>query len=304
MKPERSEERDHLSLAVELSGLAGIDVVVPEENHVVVSGMRLHYLDWGADGRPIVFLHGGGLNAHTWDVVCLALRGEFRCLALDQRGHGDSEWSPEMDYGPEAHFRDIEGFVDSLGLDRFLLVGQSMGALNSFVYATRHSERLRGLVLIDAGPNIRIGGAERIRDFVSQSAEADSIDELVAKALSFNPLRDPRLLRRSLLFNYRRLPSGKWARKQDLRQWGRESADGMAARIAEGWREPARVTCPTLVVRGALSDVFLDEDAERFAAALPDGRWVRVEGAGHTVQGDNPRDLCEEMTRFFAAISI
>jgi pimeloyl-ACP methyl ester carboxylesterase len=300
----RSEELEHLRLAAELSKTPAREIALPETRHVVSSGFRIHLLDWGTAGRPpIVFLHGGGLNAHTWDVVCLALRGDYHCLALDQRGHGDSEWSPEMDYFPETHRLDIAGVVDHLGLEHFLLVGQSMGALNAFVYALEHRPRLAGLVLIDAGPNIRIDGAQRIGDFVGATAEVDSIEDAVEKALSFNPLRDSRLLRRSLLYNYRRLPSGKWARKHDMRHWGQQDFSELSARNQERWKQAERVTCPTLVVRGALSDVFLDEDADRFARVLPNGQWTRVEGAGHTVQGDNPRELCEALRKFFVEIS-
>lgn len=297
------EELEHLKLASELAGVAVPEIVVPERRHVVVDGMRLHYLDWGRrDGRPILFLHGGALNAHTWDVVCLALRDQYRCLALDQRGHGDSEWSPVMDYEPAAHLRDIRGLVELLGLERFLLVGQSMGGVNAFAYATHHADHLAGLVLIDVGPNTRAGGAQRIGEFVLGTAEIDSIDAAIAKAIEFNPLRDRRLLRRSLLYAFRELPNGKWARKNDMRHWGREDARIRAERSAERWKNVARVTCPTLVVRGAESDVFLDEDAERFALALPNARWVSVERAGHTIQGDNPRGLCEALRPFFAEL--
>ena len=295
------EELEHLQLAVDLSKTPVPEIALPEHRHAVVAGFRLHYLDWGTAGlTPILFLHGGALNAHTWDVVCLALRGDHHCLAIDQRGHGDSEWSPEMDYDPDAHRRDISGLVDQLGFGRFLLVGQSMGAMNAFTYASEHAERLRGLVLIDAGPNIRTDGAQRIGEFVGATAEIDSIEEAMEKALAFNPLRDRRLLRRGLLYNYRRLPSGKWARKHDMRHWIGTDMSERAARYREKWQRTAQVTCPTLVVRGAISDVFHDEDAESFAQALPNGRWTRIEGAGHTVQGDNPRGLCEALRAFFA----
>jgi pimeloyl-ACP methyl ester carboxylesterase len=279
------------------------EVALPEEHQVVVQGMRLHYLDWRGDvGRPtILFLHGGGLNAHTWDVVCLALRKDYRCVALDQRGHGDSEWSPGMDYGPEAHLRDIEGIVEVLRAPRFALVGQSMGGLNGFRYATLHSERLAALVVIDTGPSMRTEGAERILEFVSKTAEVDSLEDLVAKAVAFNPLRDPRLLRRSLLYNFRRLPSGKWARKNDIRHLGAVGAREFASRVGEQWAGAASVTCPTLVLRGALSDVFADENAEAFASQLPNGRWARIEGAGHTVQGDKPHALCDALHGFLAS---
>jgi len=299
-----AEEIEHLKLAVDISKTPVDEVVVPERHHAVVNGFRIHYLDWGKPGRPpIVLLHGGALNAHTWDVVCLALRADYRCIAVDQRGHGDSEWSPALDYTPEAHRRDVLGLVDQLGFDRFLLVGQSMGALNSFTFATAHSDRLRGLVLIDAGPKIRINGAEKIGEFVNATAEIDSIDDALAQALKFNPLRDPRLLRRGLLYNYRQLPSGKWARKHDMRHWIGSEMKDRAKRHQSSWQRLEKVTCPTLVVRGAISDVFHDEDAETFAKSLPNARWTKVEGAGHTVQGDNPRGLVEKLREFFAGLA-
>jgi esterase len=294
-----SKQREHLRLAAEISGV-DVEIVLPARRHTVVGGFRLHYLDWGTHGRqPIVFLHGVALNAHTWDVVCLAMRERYHCLALDQRGHGDSEWAPDADYSPEAHLRDIEGFADHLGLDQFVLVGHSMGGLNALVYANTHSDRLAALAIVDIGPGMRSGGAQRIRDFVAETAELDSLEDAVEKALAFNPRRDPRLLRHSLQYNLRELPSGKWARKHDLRMWKQgELREKQRARIREYFKDTHRIKCPTLIIRGAASDVFLDEDAEKFAQTFPKGRYVRIEGAGHTVQGDNPRALSQALAQF------
>ena len=87
------EFREHLVLASATAGLTLPELVLPEAHHVILRGMRFHYLDWGTRGQPpVLFLHGGGLNVHTWDLVCAALKIERHCLALDQRGHGDSEW--------------------------------------------------------------------------------------------------------------------------------------------------------------------------------------------------------------------
>jgi esterase len=133
----------HLRLA---TGIAGLEValVLPAEHDVVVGGLRLHYLDWGSARKPpLLFLHGGCLTSHTWDLVCLALRKEFRCLALDLRGHGDSEWSPTVDYGPDAHVRDIRGLIEQLDLDRPVLIGQSLGGLNAMSYAAQAAHRRR-----------------------------------------------------------------------------------------------------------------------------------------------------------------
>jgi len=297
------EEIAHQKLGARLAGLHIPEFTVPNEHDVVLRSMRFHYVDWGTRGEPpVVFLHGGGQSARTWDLVCLALRAEFHCVALDQRGHGDSEWSYALEYGPEAHAGDVAAFVDHLGLRRFALVGMSMGCLNAIHYALGHPERLAALVAVDAGPSVRLEGGLRIIDFRRETAELDSLDQYLEHAMRFNPRRDPRLLRRSLLHNLRRLPSGKWTWKTDPRPW--LDVDDLTRRMAKLWSELPTIRCPTLVVRGAESDVFLDEHAERFARALPDGRWVRVERAGHTIQGDNPRGLVDELRRFLAEAAI
>lgn len=293
------EYLEHLRDAAAIAKLDLPAFVVPDEHQVVLGRMRFRYLDWGTSGRkPLLFLHGGGLTAHTWDLVCLALRQDYRCLALDLRGHGDSEWSPEMDYGIAAHSGDVEALVDHLGLDGLGLVGMSLGGLTAIAYAGRHAARLSALVIVDSGPEGREEGARRIQEFVAAPAEFDSIDEVIERALSFNPRRDPKLLRRSLQHNLRQMPNGKLTWKHDRRHRAKFDAAEWTRRRQGLWDEVARITCPTLVVRGGRSDVFHDEDAEKLAKALPRGSWVRVEDAGHTVQGDNPRGLVAELRRF------
>ncbi len=298
---------EHLRLAAEVSGLNGLEIALPDEHHIVLGGMRLHYLDWGSPGSPpgpshVLFLHGGGLTARTWDLVCLALRNDYHCLALDQRGHGDSEWSPGLEYGTDAHIRDLDALIGQLGLERPVLVGQSMGALNSLAYAARHVDAVAGLVLVDMTPDVQAKGTERIFDFVTAPAELDSVDAFVERALDFNPSRDPRLLRRSLLHNLRRLPNGKWTWKYDRRGMTRERFDELRAEVAGVWDLLDGVTCPALVVRGELSDVVSDESAAALADALPDGDWIGIKDAGHTVQGDNPRALAAAIDAFLRRI--
>lgn len=301
--PNPNEELQHLKLAMEIAGMPEADVVLPAQHRVPVRRLRFHYLDWGTAGKtPIVFLHGGGLNAHTWDLLCMALRRDYHCLAPDLRGHGETEWSEELDYGFETHARDLAGFVDRLGLNKFLLVGMSLGGIASLLYAAERSDRLRALVIVDTGPDVRPEGGRRISQFVQQTDETDSLDDLVAQALAFNPGRDARLLRRSLRHNFRQNAEGKWVRKNDMRHWRNPGISERAASMTRFWGVVPQVSCPTLVVRGAKSDLFHDEDAEKLARALPDGRWVRVENAGHTVQGDNPRGLLEALLKFFGEI--
>ncbi len=298
-----AEQLEHLKLAAQVAGLDVPEVVLPEDRDITVGKLRLHYLDWGNENRPpLVFLHGGALTAHTWDVVCLALREQYHCLALDQRGHGDSDWAD--DYSHERHCEDITGFIEQLGIGRTVMIGQSMGGLNSIVYAGQNGERLAGLVIVDVGPELNIGGTRRIGDFIRDTPEADSIDAFIEKAMAFNPRRDPLLLRRSLHHNLRQLPNGKWTWK-----WDPNRMRAGASRIEEHiegmrrlWSHVERIDCPALVMRGAKSDVFSDANAEKLAATLPRGRWMRIAEAGHTVQGDNPRDMVAALRQFFGEI--
>jgi esterase len=292
-----AEERAHHELAAERAGLAIAEFVEPDDRHVVLGGLRLHYLDWGTEGRPpALFLHGGGQTARTWDLPCLALRRELHCIALDQRGHGDSEWAYDFAYAPEHHAEDFAALLDHRGVERAIVVGMSMGCLNGLAFALAHPERVAAFVAVDAGPWVQMEGGRRIVEFVREADGGGDLEAWVAAAQRFNPRRDARLLRRSLLHNLRALPDGTLTWKTDRRRPPDLAAmhgrlESLRARLGE-------IRCPTLVVRGAESDVFSDADAERFAAALPDGRWVRVAGAGHTVQGDQPAALVREVRAF------
>jgi pimeloyl-ACP methyl ester carboxylesterase len=296
------EYREHLQTTAARAGFGAAEVILPHSRYRQVGALRLRYLDWGTEGLPpMLFLHGGALTAHTWDLCCLALREEYHCLALDQRGHGDSDWEPQADYSIAAQREDVKGFADRLGLDHMILIGQSMGAINALAFAIHYPERLSALVMIDAGPEVRRPGSRRIRDFVHDVAEAPSLDAIIARALAFNPRRDAEILRRSLMHNLRQMPDGGWRWKYDRRRFHNLDRDAHTAerrRLAEGL---ARVTCPTLIVRGADSDVFLEEDAAHLASRLPRGSRVTVAEAGHTVQGDNPKALVAAIRKFLAS---
>jgi pimeloyl-ACP methyl ester carboxylesterase len=299
----RTDALAHLRLATDVAGIDVGEVVAPADHHIVVNGMRLHYLDWGGSDRPpLVFLHGGCLTAHTWDLVCLAFASDYRCVALDQRGHGDSEWSPTLDYGPDAHTRDISGLIEQLQLNEPVLIGHSLGGLNAMTYATDARDPLAGLVMVDVGPEVKSSAVRRIANFVMQEPAAGSVEEYVQRAQAFNPRRDPRLLRYSLMHNLRRLPDGTWTWKYDRRGISGERFARIRKSLHQLRYATTAVPCPVLVVRGADSDSFNDAQAASFAASFPDGRWAKVDNAGHTIQGDNPRGLVHVLTDFLTDI--
>jgi pimeloyl-ACP methyl ester carboxylesterase len=246
------------------------------------------------------------LTAHTFDLVCLPLSSRFRCISVDSRGHGDSAWAQDREYTPHARVADVEALVEVLDLRDFVLVGMSMGGGTAIGYAGRHSARLRGLVLVDTGappeePMAR-PGARRIRDFNNGPGRFADLDEAIERSLAFNPSRDRRLLRRSLLHALRQEPDGSWRWKYDREGLGNRGPDASPARIAEQRESLTRITCPTLVLRGDRSDMFTDEDAEHTVSLLPNGRWARIDNAGHTIQGDNPRGMLDAMRPFLKEI--
>src|SRR3972149_6168321 len=115
------------------------DVRLWQDKEARISGLKFHYLDWGVQGGerpPMLLLHGGGQDGHSWDEFSARIRDLYHVYALDQRGHGDSDWAPDPSgYGRTHHFQDISGFVDMLSLDSFVLVGLSMGGANAIYFA-------------------------------------------------------------------------------------------------------------------------------------------------------------------------
>jgi len=292
----------HLRSAAERAALRPARFVLPGVRDVIANGIRLQLLEWGpADAPPIVFLHGGSLTAHTWDLVCLVLSEQYRCIAVDLRGHGESEWPANADYTLDAIAADVAALIGTTVERPPVLVGMSLGGLTALLAASRPDVELSGLVVVDIGPRPRVDGVQAIIDFTSEH-ELDSVDAFVQRALAFNPRRRPELLRRSLLHNLRQLPSGRWAWKWDPRRSGVSRPEQVRAHQDRLWASVSQIHCPTLVLRGERSTVFLDEDAAELAAALADARVTVVPDAGHTVQGDNPRGLLDAVVPFLAQI--
>src|SRR5262249_17509825 len=179
----------------------------------------VHYVEWGdRSARPVLFLHGGGQTCRTWDVVCHELSQSYRCIAVDQRGHGDSEWSYEFDYRIEAHAADTAQLIEALGLAPVVIVGMSLGGLNALHHALLRPETVSGIAAVAVGPWVNEAAASPRREFMQEVATLDQLEQFIAAAHRFNPRRDVRLLRRSLWHNLRRCPDGRLMWKTDTRR--------------------------------------------------------------------------------------
>lgn len=273
----------------------------PADQSVRVNGMNFHYLEWGEPGQPVILmLHGGGQQAHSWDFVSLPLSEHYHILALDQRGHGDSDWAADGDYSIEAHQSDIDGFVAALGLQGFHLIGHSMGGRNSYVWASRHPGMLRSLVIVDTGPVAQARGRNRIQNFRELPDELDSFDEFAARVQEYTGRTREQTLG-ALQYSIRQRPDGKWSWKYDqlLRTPGRQ---GPAWSEEQLWAAVRKIDCPTLVTRGGDSDIFAEETMRQMQEVIPDCAIVTIPDAGHLVAGDNPAAFLAAVRDFLSGL--
>ena len=307
LTPEQQIET--LYAAAKSAGIAiDKDDIRWRDEFVDVGGLKVHYLDWGTQGkRPLLLLHGGMQNAHSWDTVAVALKRDFHAVAMDLRGHGDSDWSEEGDYAFETHSRDIAKLIEHLGWDRLVLMGLSLGGLASLNFAVEGWPMLDALVIVDVGPELNTSGVGRIVDFSGGPGELDSIDDFIKRALEYNPRRKADQLRYSLTHNLRRLPNGKWTWKYDrriARRPGKGVRGPATSRFDDMWEPLRQVRCPTLIVRGGESDVFPEQTGRRMVELMPDSRFVTVPDAGHTVPQDNPAGFLEAVRGFLRKVGL
>jgi pimeloyl-ACP methyl ester carboxylesterase len=271
------------------------------ERTVRVNGVTLHYLDWGpAEAPPVVLLHGITGHARVWDHLAERLVPGRRVLALDQRGHGDSDPAPDDDYRVGTMADDVAAFAGSLRLERLALLGHSMGGRIAIQYAAAHAARLDRLVIVDIGPDIELTGLQRVRDMMSKAPERIESEEWAVEYIRrANPLQDVDLLRHRVRHGLKRLPDGEltWKYAKGLRDMMRAGRRD----VVDLWEPLPRIPCPTLVVRGAESDILSAEVAKKMTGRLPDGRLVEIPGAGHTVPADRPDEFVGHVRAFLGA---
>ena len=267
------------------AGVAGPLPTVERVESGAISALR-----WGGEAPRVVFLHGGGQNAHTFDTVIVGL-GE-PALAVDLPGHGRSAWRDDGDYGPRQNAATLAAVLRELAPDAELVVGMSLGGLTAIRLAVSAPELVRELVLVDVTPSaperhIEMTDAQRGTVALVQGERifpsfAAMLDVTVAAA----PHRDRESLRRGVFHNSKRLDDGTWTWRYDSIRTG----DGFVGL----WDDVPAVTTPTTLVRGGNSVFVSDEDAAAFARAAPGFRGVRVvENSGHSVQSDQPRLLID-----------
>ena len=271
----------------------------PQDQLVMLNGLRFHYREWRRpDAPPLILLHGYTSHARAWDTFARALAPHFHIYALDQRGHGETGWTD--DYSSERMVEDVAAFVRALRLDRFDLLGLSMGGRNAYGYAARHQETLKRLVIVDIGPEVPAGGSARIRQGALANDLFDSPEDAynVARAANARPPEDE--LRARTANGLMLRDDGRWTYRYDkaLRDPDRPRPQPDAA---EHWAMLRSIATPTLLVRGAASDILDAAVAQRMTEEMPHCTLVTVPDAGHSIPLDNPQGFIDAVKPWLVA---
>jgi esterase len=267
----------------------------PVDRFVTVNGLKIHYLDWGNPTRPpLILLHGIGRIARTFDHLAPKFTSDYHVIAVDMRGHGDSDWHPQSAYLVEDYVKDIEGLVDQLRLQNLTLLGNSTGGRVVQVYAGLHPERVRALIVEDVGPE----RPRSIADGFARSVERDakgwaSEEELLAQLKSGNAGVSDDQLRAYARYGTKRDANGRLIWKRD---------PGLAKGFVETelWQYVRRIKAPTIYILGGRSTIVPPEAQEQLKKTIPGVQIVTMPGLGHYPDQEKPEEFVAIVKKFLA----
>jgi pimeloyl-ACP methyl ester carboxylesterase len=273
---------------VKFRGADGLTLIADEWN-------RPHS---AADRPSVLFLHGGGQNRYSWKNTCQILADDgLHVIALDSRGHGDSDRAPDANYSVDALCNDTLAVLDQIGRPT-VLVGASMGGMTAMPVAQEAGqERVTKLVLVDVVPRYEKDGSARIREFMASGINGfASLDEAADAVAAYLPYRtkprSPEGLKKNL-----RLRDGRWFWHWDP-AFLTVPADDKFVRVAKLEQAVMSLTIPILLIRGRLSDVVSEEGVKHFLKTVPHAEFVELSDAGHTAAGDDNDAFSEVVVQF------
>jgi pimeloyl-ACP methyl ester carboxylesterase len=279
-------------------------VLVSEDQNLSIA-----VTEWSRRGPPCLLVHGFADAGCIWSHLASRLATEFRILAIDLRGHGNSGRDPQTRYDTETFVGDLGRVVASKAIDRMVLIGHSLGADIAIRYAAANPGLVAALVIIDFGPELNMAGVDEVmRAFAETPRTFPSTDDYAQWLIERRPFADPKMLRQFARGSLRQTPAGTWELKADAAL----SADSLLSRfvVKDGrycdpamWADLDRIKCPRLIVRGMGSGVFPYDVASRMAERAPSAaRLATISGAGHAVMLDNPAELSAVIVDFLGAV--
>ncbi len=270
-----------------------VDVPVADDRNVSA-------LVWGSKPPELVLLHGGAQNAHTWDTVAMALGRPL--VAVDLPGHGHSDHRDDGPFGARQNATDVAIALGTLAPDAGMVVGMSLGGLTAVALATHAPELVRRLALIDVTPGVDRDKAAPIAQFIAGPDSFESLDEILARTIEFNPTRSESSLRRGVLHNAIERDDGRWVWRYQRPRMLEETEMDIPADFATLWDDISQIEVPLMLVRGAAQGTVDDDgDEAELRRRQPNARVELVDGAGHSIQGDRPIELAHLLDDFLTS---
>jgi len=266
------------------------------DRYVTVNGLRIHYLDFGGDGRqPLIMLHGIGRVAHTFDHIASHFNQNYHVLAVDMRGHGDSDWDPKAAYLVEDYVKDIEGLAQQLRLRNIVIWGNSTGGRVAQVFAGLHPDLVAAVIAEDVGPERPREIADGFTSRLKQEDEKGwaSEDELFAQLKTGSPRTADEILRAYAHFGSKKRPDGRVI-------WKRDPGIGNGFVPTELWRFVRQIKSPIIYVLGGRSTIVPAATQEELRKTLPQVQIVTMPGLGHYPSEENPKDFLAIVDGFLA----
>jgi len=268
----------------------------PADRFVSVNGLRIHYLDWGAEGKPpLIMLHGIGRVAHTFDHIAPHFTGKYHVMAIDMRGHGDSGWDSKGAYLVEDYTKDIEAFAEQLHLRNIVIWGNSTGGRVAQVFAGLHPELVTAVISEDVGPERPREIADGFTSRVKREDEKGwaSEEELFANLKAGNSRTPDEVLRAYAHY-------GSKPRADSRIVWKRDPAIGNGFVPTELWRFVREIKAPIIYILGGRSTIVPAETQGELKQALPQVQIVTIPGAGHYPNEENTKEFLAIVDKFLA----
>jgi pimeloyl-ACP methyl ester carboxylesterase len=302
-KDEPALDYDEFTFLREYADNAGIAWLEPTvvRRTFVVGGRELSALQWGDSAPKIVYLHGRGQNAHTWDSVAMAVGAP--ALAVDLPGHGHSSWREDHDYSPVENATAVQALLGAELTAPAVVLGMSMGGLTAIHLAAASPELVAALVIVDITPGMpgreELSTADRgAAALLGGPTEFASFEEMLASVRGFVPERSDSGLYGGVRHNSRQLEGGTWTWRYDpIRGQGGRGFNREAL-----WEDFSSLTAPTMLVRGGDSRFTQDVDIAEVQRRKPSTRIEVVPGAGHSVQGAQPVALARLIEDFAGSL--